>query len=160
MAPWRGEDISSFKRLTCHPKRLQPQGRAVPPGAGREGLWGELAQRLWTGGPPSSCSASLVTWPHPQWGGHGADLSHLPCSQTSPVPSPGDMLIPAPSPGQGLPVDLLSELGLGQLLPWSMAHTRGIEMEWNSSSLSIRRESGLGRQLTKCPRDPSEPPWE
>ena len=101
MAPWRGEDISSFKRLTCHPKRLQPQGRAVPPGAGREGLWGELAQRLWTGGPPSSCSASLVTWPHPQWGGRGADLSHLPCSQTSPVPSPGDMLILAPSPGRG-----------------------------------------------------------
>ena len=73
--------------------------------------------------------ASCVTWLHSQWGGRGADLSHLPCSQTSPVPSPGDMLIPAPSPGQGLPVDLLSELGLGQLLQWSMAHTRGIEME-------------------------------
>lgn len=40
MAPWRGEDISSFKRLTCHPKRLQPQGRAAPSWSWKGGALG------------------------------------------------------------------------------------------------------------------------
>ena len=109
------------------------------PGAGREGLWGELAQRLWAGSPPSSCSASLVTWPHPQWGGRGADLSHLLCSQTSPVPSPGDVLIPAHRQDGELPGDTHTtsftteaspwSLVWDQLLPRPVTHARGTDAE-------------------------------
>ena len=166
LGTWRGKVVFSAPVSQVpsdwdpHLKRLQPQGQAVPPGAGREGLWGELAQWLWTSGSPSSCSP-------PMW--LGFTLSGEDVEQTS-------LTSPAARPLLSLHLGTCSFLHhhqdrdflltssqswvWGQLLPWPMAHTRGIEMEWNSSSLSMRRESGLGRQLTKCPTDPSEPPWE
>ena len=121
------------------------------------GLWGELAQWLWTGGPTTillCLPRDLATWLHPQLGGRGAELSHLPCSQTFPVPSPGDMLIPAPSPGQGLPVDLLSELDLGSAFPavhgTHKGNRNGMKLQFSVNEEGIR----AGKAAYKMPNRP------
>lgn len=125
----------------------------MPPGAGR-GFGVSLPSGSGLAAPPSSCSASFVTWLHPQLGGRGADLSHLPCSQTSPVPSPGDMLIPAPSPGRGLPVDLLSELDLGSAFPvvhgTHKGNRNGMKLQFSVNEEGIR----AGKAAYKMPNRP------
>ena len=162
MAPWRGEDISSFEWLTCHLKPLQPQGQAVPPGAGREGALGR------------ACPVAPDWQPHhplalaPLW--LGFTLRWEDVEQTSPT-SPAAR----PSLSLHLGTCLFLHHHLDRELPGD-THTTSFTTEASSQSWSgisfsqspwhtqgeqtLNKPVVPGRQLTKCPADPSAPPWE